>query len=129
MSGKVCFKGTRVPAQTLVDSLAHGDSLDDFLEGFPSVSRAQAIGFLEESGALLLKDDAYPFTEAAQTAMPELSPESEFAPVSVPPLEAAAQDEWLPPEPVAAPVAALQQQLHSLRLQTLRLRDAGAGYC
>lgn len=56
MSGAVCFKGTRVPAQTLIDALAHGDSLDDFLEGFPSVSRTQAIAFLEESGALLLKE-------------------------------------------------------------------------
>jgi len=41
------FTGTRVPIQTLIDYLKAGDSLDDFLEGFPSVSREQAQAFLE----------------------------------------------------------------------------------
>lgn len=41
------FTGTRVPVKSLIDHLKAGDSLDYFLEGFPSVSREQAIAFLE----------------------------------------------------------------------------------
>jgi uncharacterized protein (DUF433 family) len=47
LSGTPVFAGTRVPVQTLIDYLKAGDSLDDFLEGFPSVSREQAQAFLE----------------------------------------------------------------------------------
>ena len=45
--GATVFIGTRVPIQSLIHHLKAGDSLDDFLEGFPSVSRDQAIAFLE----------------------------------------------------------------------------------
>ena len=41
------FAGTRVPVKVLIDHLKAGESLDYFLEGFPSVSRKQAIAFLE----------------------------------------------------------------------------------
>lgn len=43
------FAGTRVPVQTLLDYLEAGDSIDDFLGGFPSVSREQVIDFLEQA--------------------------------------------------------------------------------
>ena len=43
------FAGTRVPVQTLLDYLEAGDTIDEFLEGFPSVTRKQAIAFLEEA--------------------------------------------------------------------------------
>lgn len=43
VSGTPVFKGTRVPVDTLFDFLAAGDSLDDFLDGFPTVSREQVI--------------------------------------------------------------------------------------
>jgi uncharacterized protein (DUF433 family) len=49
MGGTAVFHGTRVPVQTLIDYLEAGDSIDDFLEGFPSVTRAQVIAFLEET--------------------------------------------------------------------------------
>lgn len=49
MSGAPCFAGTRVPIQNLIDYLEGGDSIDDFLDGFPSVSREQVISFLEEA--------------------------------------------------------------------------------
>lgn len=39
MGGTPCFAGTRVPVQTLLDYLEAGDSIDDFLEGFPTVKR------------------------------------------------------------------------------------------
>ena len=52
MSGIPCFTGTRVPVQALLDHLEDGSTLDDFLEGFPSVRREQAVAFLE-----LAKDD------------------------------------------------------------------------
>jgi uncharacterized protein (DUF433 family) len=45
--GVLVFTGTRVPIQSLIDHLKAGESLDYFLEGFPSVSREQAIAFLE----------------------------------------------------------------------------------
>ena len=47
MSGTPCFAGTRVPVRTLFDVLAHGKTLDDFLRGFPSVTREQALAVLE----------------------------------------------------------------------------------
>lgn len=47
LGGTPVFAGTRVPVQTLVDYLKAGDSLEDFLNGFPGVSRAQAEAFLQ----------------------------------------------------------------------------------
>ena len=47
MSGAAVFGGTRVPVQTLLDYLEGGETIDDFLERFPSVTRSQAIAFLE----------------------------------------------------------------------------------
>lgn len=47
LSGNVVFTGTRVPIQTLIDYLKAGDKLEDFLDGFPSVSREQAQTLLE----------------------------------------------------------------------------------
>lgn len=56
LSGTPVFAGTRVPVQNLIDYLAAGDDLEAFLEDFPSVSRAQAVAFLEMSrDALLLQ--------------------------------------------------------------------------
>lgn len=49
MGGTAVFHGTRVPVQTLLDYLESGDSIDDFLEGFPSATREQVIAFLEEA--------------------------------------------------------------------------------
>jgi uncharacterized protein (DUF433 family) len=47
MSGAVVFAGTRVPVQTLLDYIEEGDTLDDFLEDFPTVTRDHAIAVLE----------------------------------------------------------------------------------
>jgi uncharacterized protein (DUF433 family) len=49
MGGTAVFVGTRVPVQTLLDCLEAGESIDDFLAGFPSVTREQVIAFLEEA--------------------------------------------------------------------------------
>ena len=49
MGGTPVFSGTRVPVQTLLDYLEAGDSIDDFLAGFPSVDREQVIEFLEQA--------------------------------------------------------------------------------
>jgi uncharacterized protein (DUF433 family) len=49
MGGAPVFQGTRVPVQTLLDYLEAGDTIDEFLEGFPSVTREQVITFLEEA--------------------------------------------------------------------------------
>ena len=43
MSGEPCFAGTRVPVRSLLDYLEGGDSLDEFLEDFPTVARDQAV--------------------------------------------------------------------------------------
>jgi uncharacterized protein (DUF433 family) len=49
MGGAPVFCGTRVPVQTLLDYLEAGDSIDEFLEGFPTVTREQVIAFLEQA--------------------------------------------------------------------------------
>lgn len=49
MSGAPVFASTRVPVQTLLDHLEAGESIDDFLQGFPSVKRSQVIAFLKEA--------------------------------------------------------------------------------
>ncbi len=54
MSGTPVFKGTRVPVRALLDHLEAGDSLNVFLEDFPSVTRQQAVDFLELAGRAAL---------------------------------------------------------------------------
>jgi uncharacterized protein (DUF433 family) len=54
MSGTPVFAGTRVPVQTLIDYLEGGESIDDFLAGFPTVKREQVIAFLEEAKERML---------------------------------------------------------------------------
>jgi uncharacterized protein (DUF433 family) len=49
LGGQPVFAGTRVPVATLLDYLEAGESIDDFLEGFPSVTRESVIAFLEEA--------------------------------------------------------------------------------
>jgi uncharacterized protein (DUF433 family) len=47
LSGTPCFKGTRVPVQALIDHIEGNSTLEDFLAGFPSVTRTQAVQFIE----------------------------------------------------------------------------------
>jgi uncharacterized protein (DUF433 family) len=54
LSGEPVFAGTRVPVRALLDHIEAGDTLDVFLEDFPSVTRDQAISFLEEANQSLL---------------------------------------------------------------------------
>ena len=54
MHGVPVFRGTRVPVQTLFDYLEGGDTLEEFLDGFPTVPRALALAALEEARTLLL---------------------------------------------------------------------------
>ena len=49
MGGTLVFTDTRVPIQTFLDYLKGGESIDDFLDGFPTVSREQVIALLEEA--------------------------------------------------------------------------------
>jgi uncharacterized protein (DUF433 family) len=49
MGGAAVFAGTRVPVATLFDYLEAGDSIDEFLEGFPSVRRDQVVALLQEA--------------------------------------------------------------------------------
>jgi uncharacterized protein (DUF433 family) len=58
VSGTPVFVGTRVPVQNLFDYLEGGDSLDDFLEGFPPVTRKQAVAVLELARESLLNGSA-----------------------------------------------------------------------
>jgi uncharacterized protein (DUF433 family) len=55
MGGTAVFSSTRVPVQTLADYLEGGESIDDFLAGFPSVTREQVIAFLNDA-----KDETIP---------------------------------------------------------------------
>jgi len=54
MHGAPVFRGTRVPVQTLFEYLEGGETLEDFLVGFPTVSRELAVAALEEAKQLLL---------------------------------------------------------------------------
>lgn len=54
MHGTPVFRGTRVPVQTMFEYLEGGDSLEDFLRGFPTVSRQLAVQVLEECKELRL---------------------------------------------------------------------------
>jgi uncharacterized protein (DUF433 family) len=54
MHGEPVFRGTRVLVQTLFDYLEGGETLEDFLEGFPTVSRTLALKALEDAKQLLL---------------------------------------------------------------------------
>src|SRR2546428_6700170 len=56
VSGAPCFYGTRVPIKTLFDSLAAGQTLEEFLDDFEGVSREQAEALLELAGSHLLED-------------------------------------------------------------------------
>jgi uncharacterized protein (DUF433 family) len=54
LSGTPVFAGTRVPVQTLIEYLEGGETIDDFLAGFPTVKREQVIAFLEEATARMI---------------------------------------------------------------------------
>jgi uncharacterized protein (DUF433 family) len=54
LGGTLVFKGTRVPVQSLFDHLKAGDSIEVFLDGFPSVKRAQVLVVLQEMEAEVL---------------------------------------------------------------------------
>ena len=54
MGGTPVFANTRVPVQTLFDYLEAGDTIDEFLEGFPTVDREHVIAFLEEAKVRML---------------------------------------------------------------------------
>jgi len=58
MGGTPVFTGTRVPVQTLLDYLKAGESINDFLDGFPTVTRDQVIALLEEAGKQLVSTAA-----------------------------------------------------------------------
>lgn len=55
MGGTPVFAGTRVPLQNLIDSLEGGESIDDFLDGFPSVKREQVIAVIEAARMTMLE--------------------------------------------------------------------------
>jgi uncharacterized protein (DUF433 family) len=55
MGGTPVFARTRVPVQTLLDYLKGGETIDDFLDGFPTVTREQVIAFLDEAEEQIVK--------------------------------------------------------------------------
>ena len=59
MGGTPVFVGTRVPLQNLIDALEGGESIEQFLEGFPSVKRSQAIAVIEAGQLKMLETVGY----------------------------------------------------------------------
>ena len=59
MGGTPVFVGTRVPLQNLIDALEGGESIEEFLEGFPSVARSQAIAVIEAGQLKMLEMVGY----------------------------------------------------------------------
>lgn len=62
MGGTPVFSGTRVPLQNLIDALEGGESIDDFLEGFPSVQRSQAVAVIEAGQLKMLETAGYAYS-------------------------------------------------------------------
>lgn len=58
MGGTLVFPGTRVPVQTLLDYLKAGDTIDEFLRGFPTVTREHVVAFLERAATLAVYEAA-----------------------------------------------------------------------
>ncbi len=58
LSGAPVFAGTRVAVQSLIDYLEGGETIDDFLEGFPTVKREQVVKFLEAAAQMAAKVQA-----------------------------------------------------------------------
>jgi len=56
MGGTPVFSGTRVPVQTLFEYLEAGDTIDEFLEGFPTVTREQVLALLETAKVKVLAE-------------------------------------------------------------------------
>ena len=54
LGGTPVFVGTRVPVDALIDFLEGGDTIEDFLNNYPGVSREQAVAFLEEASRALV---------------------------------------------------------------------------
>jgi uncharacterized protein (DUF433 family) len=65
LGGTPVFRGTRVPVSTLFDHLKYGQTLNDFLEDFPSVKREQALQLLEVADRILNHTDPDSWYEAA----------------------------------------------------------------
>ena len=59
MGGTPVFVGTRVPLQNLIDYLEGGESIEDFLDGFPAVKRAQVIAVIEAAKIKMLETVAH----------------------------------------------------------------------
>lgn len=59
LGGTPVFRGTRVPVQNLIDYLTTGETVDAFLDDFPTVTREQVIQFLEYAGAVAAHEDTY----------------------------------------------------------------------
>jgi uncharacterized protein (DUF433 family) len=56
MGGTPVFPGTRVPVQTLLDYIEAGDTIDEFLRGFPTVTRQHVVAFLERAATLAVRE-------------------------------------------------------------------------
>jgi len=59
LGGMPVFRGTRVPVQNLIDYLATGETIDAFLDDFPTVTREQVIQFLEYARAVAVHEDSH----------------------------------------------------------------------
>jgi uncharacterized protein (DUF433 family) len=55
MSGKPCFRGTRVPVQSLIDFLEDGETIDDFLKLYPAITRQQVLAVLDFANGQILE--------------------------------------------------------------------------
>jgi uncharacterized protein (DUF433 family) len=60
MHGEPCFRGTRVPVKNLTDYLTGGESIDEFLDEFPTVPRSLVLDYLNEADSHVTKN-AYAF--------------------------------------------------------------------
>lgn len=85
VSGTPCFRGTRVPVQSLIDSLEGGEAIDQFLQTYPAIAREQVLAVLDFAGSQI-SDAVSPFGKAHEFYGPksfhELAREQNVKPVA-----------------------------------------------
>jgi uncharacterized protein (DUF433 family) len=59
LGGMPVFRGTRVPVKNLIDYLTTGETIDSFLDDFPTVTREQVVSFLEEAQTMVAHEDSH----------------------------------------------------------------------
>ena len=96
MGGTPVFQGTRVPVQTLLDYIEAGDTIDEFLRGFPTVTREHVVAFLERAEERVKRGEGSSPPLSRKRADCRAPPDSEVLPAAKSETRAAATEVPIP---------------------------------